>query len=63
MIILLLDLMSVEFVESARLRAYSMSGVSYYLGLSSISLSSEVEALRNPLEVGAIAIAFGLESS
>jgi hypothetical protein len=55
--------MSVEFVESARLRAYSMSGVSYYLGLSSISLSSEIEALRNPIEVGAIAIAFGLESA
>ena len=61
MIILLLDYMSVEFVESARLRAYSMSGVSYYLGLSSIS--SEVAALRNPLDVGAIAIAFGLESA
>ena len=40
-----------------------MSGVSYYMGLSSIFLSSEVVALRNPLEVGAIAIAFGLKSA
>ena len=53
--------MSVEFEESARLRAYSMSVFSYYMGLSSIS--SEVAALRNPFDVGAIAIAFGLESA
>jgi hypothetical protein len=53
--------MSIKFEESARLRAYSMSVFSYYMGLSSIS--SEVAALRNPLDVGAIAIAFGLESA
>ena len=53
--------MSVEFVDSARFMAYSMSGVSYYLGSSSIS--SEALALRNPSEVGAIAKAFGLESA
>ena len=57
---MVLDWMSVEFVVSARLRAYSILGVSYYLGLSFIS--SEF-ALRNPLELGTIAIAFGLESA
>ena len=53
--------MSVEFVDSARFRAYSITGVSYYLGLSSIS--SEALALKNPLELEAIAKAFGLESA